>query len=127
MDRFAFCKELLGDCSGVGVEIGTCWGGFADFLAKNTNLSILYCVDPYRKFPVDLYCDALNLETQEALDYKFEYVLQRLSETGKVCMIRDTSYEAKDRIPDELDFVYIDGNHHYNEVLKDLVCWWCVS
>ena len=35
-------------------------------------------------------------------------------------LIRKKSEDAVDDIPNELDFVYIDGNHHYDYVKKDV-------
>lgn len=124
-DRKAFIKHLVRDLSGVFVELGTCWGGLAEFLLLETPCQFLYCVDPYKVFPKDQYYDALNFTNQEFLDQKYEAVRQRLMRVGKpVRMLRQTSYEASKMMINEISFVYIDGNHHYNEVLKDLVRWW---
>lgn len=124
-DRKAFIKQLVSDLSGVYVELGTCWGGLAEFLLLETPCQFLYCVDPYKVFPKDQYYDALNFTNQEFLDQKYEAVRQRLIRLGKpVRMLRQTSYEASKMMVNEISFVYIDGNHHYNEVLKDLVRWW---
>jgi cephalosporin hydroxylase len=124
-DRKAFIKQLVCDLSGVYVELGTCWGGLAEFLLLETPCQFLYCVDPYKVFPKDQYYDALNFTNQEFLDQKYEAVHQRLIRLGKpVRMLRQTSYEASKMMINEISFVYIDGNHHYNEVLKDLVRWW---
>ena len=39
-------------------------------------------------------------------------------------MVRSTSYEAAQKMPDNLSFVYIDANHHNKDVIRDLVLWW---
>lgn len=125
--REPFFKNLLKDVSGTYVEVGTCWGGFAEFLLLNTAVSCLICVDPYKVFPNEIYCDTLNFQAQTALDTKFDIVAKRLIGNvlhKPVIMARLTSYEASKQIKDGLSFVYIDGNHHHREVLKDLVCWW---
>ena len=127
MDRETLYPSLLRDISGNYVEIGTCWGGFAELLLEKTACSKLYCIDPYRIFPDHLYFDALNKTTQEQLNHKFNIVSQRLrlNKLGKpVEMVRLTSYEAAKLVPDDLSFIYIDGNHHHREVLKDLIAWW---
>ena len=116
---FGFLKDL----SGVFVEIGTCWGGFAEWLKQNSSATAIITVDPYRKFK-DGYEDALNDMTQEQMDQKFHIVAQRLLPQG-IIMVRETSYRASGAIPDcSLSFCYIDGNHSYDAVLKDLVRWW---
>lgn len=128
MSRQDFFRHLLKDISGVYVEVGTCWGGFADFLLTSCPLTVLACVDPYQVFPNDVYNDTLNFQSQENLDAKYLVVKQRLEQHPSrkpVHMMRMTSYQASHRIKDNcLSFVYIDGNHCYNEVLKDLVLWW---
>ena len=128
MERREFLKGLLRDISGVYVEVGTCWGGFAEWLLMNTGVSHLVCVDPYKLFPQDLYCDTLNFQAQPALDAKYERVKERLSKNPAkkpVSIARTTSWKASQMILDNtLSFVYIDGNHHHREVLTDLVCWW---
>ena len=127
MKREEFFKELLKDVSGTYVEIGTCWGGFAEFLLLNTACTSLICIDPYRVFSIDVYYDSLNFQPQHKLDEKFLMVLKRLvnnSANKPVTMMRLTSYEAAKQVYNNLAFVYIDGNHHHKEVLKDLTVWW---
>jgi cephalosporin hydroxylase len=128
MTRQEFFKNLLKDVSGAYVEVGTCWGGFADFLLSECPLERLFCVDPYKVFPSDVYQDTLNNQSQQDLDKKYLIVEKRLKEHPRqkpVQMLRLTSYAAAHLIRDQtMSFVYIDGNHAYNEVLKDLICWW---
>ena len=128
MNRQDFFRNLLKDISGVYVEVGTCWGGFADFLLSSCPVTTLYCVDPYKVFPADVYKDTLNFQPQQNLDQKYLIVENRLTthpSKKPVKMLRMTSYIAAHLIKDNtLSFVYIDGNHAYNEVLKDLVLWW---
>lgn len=131
INRCDLYKNLLKDVSGVGVEVGTCWGGFAEFLAVNTPLTQLYCVDPYKVYPKDVYNDALNTMTQEQCDDKYKRVQHHLStkpyltSACKISMLRCESEGASFMFEDNsLDFVYIDANHHFSEVLKDLCFWW---
>ena len=125
MDRLDLYRTLLKGIRGTGVEIGTCWGGFAEFLAKETSLDKICCVDPYKVYPKEVYNDALNTMTQSQCDEKYKQVEARLSKLGKVRMLRMESEEASLGFQDNsLMFVYIDGNHHFSEVLKDLCFWW---
>lgn len=127
MEREDLYPSLLRDISGTYVEIGTCWGGFAELLLEKTACSKLYCIDPYKLFPKDTYVDALNFTTQDHLDKKYDLVARRLKLNKKkkpVEVLRTTSYEASKVLENDLSFIYIDGNHHHKEVLKDLVMWW---
>lgn len=127
MKREDFFFGLLRDVSGTYVEIGSCWGGFAEFLLNNTGLTKLICVDPYKVFPMTVYNDTLNDQSQKDLDKKFLTVQQRLKNNAAkkpVEMKRLTSYDAHFTVEDNLSFVYIDGNHSHPQVLRDLVSWW---
>ncbi len=104
--------------NGVFVEIGTHHGNFAYEILKVRNDSILYCIDPYCSY--NDYKDAINNEIGDNL---FEKTKSRLiSEFGesRVKFIRKYSDEAIHDIPDNIDFLYIDGNHQYKYVKKDL-------
>jgi predicted O-methyltransferase YrrM len=123
MGRHETFKALLQDHPGIYVEIGTCWGGFTEWLKENTPATKIITIDPYRKWSSG-YEDALNEMTQEEMNKKFLMVAHRLSPLG-VAMIRQTSYKAADIFPDNsITFCYIDGNHSYSAVLSDLVRWW---
>jgi len=43
---------------------------------------------------------------------------------NKVKIIRADNREAAKNIPDNLDMVYIDANHAYEEIKKDLEAWY---
>lgn len=127
--REEFYKNLLKDCSGIYFEIGTCFGGFTEFLRLHTPATQITTIDPYRKFTREEYCDALNDMTQEQMDKKHEMVAARLLNfkpgLPTIYMWRMTSYKAAGLVPDNFAaFVYLDGNHHYNAVLCDLIRWW---
>ena len=125
MDRRHLFKDLLTGIRGSAVEVGTCWGHFAEFLAEHTTLDKIYCIDPYKVYSNEIYCDALNRTTQQHLDEKFIKVKEKLSKIDKIEMRRLNSEKASFAFTDEtLMFVYIDANHQFSEVLKDLCFWW---
>ena len=126
-DRYTLFKELCKDLSGIYVEVGTCWGHFADHLLKSTPCSKLYCVDPYKKFDTLEYIDSLNTMTQEEMDIKYLAVQANLKIgfQDRSIMLRNISTEAAKLFDDNsLDFVYIDGNHMYEYVMDDLKAWY---
>lgn len=88
----------------VGVEIGVDHADTTIYLLKEcSSLSHLYAVDPYFK-----------------RDFRYEVVKGQLDSYPNCTLIRKTSYEAACEIPDDLDFVFIDGDHSYLAVLSDL-------
>jgi hypothetical protein len=127
MERKELYFTICSDLSGAYVEVGTCWGGFAEFLAEFTPCSKLFCVDPYKKFDALEYVDGLNTMTQEQMDEKYMSVSERLQRKygEKITMIRKCSTDVAEMFEDNtLDFVYIDGNHMYTAVLDDLTAWY---
>lgn len=118
MNRYEYVQNIIQKIdNGVFVEIGTHTGDFADHILGNSLNSILYCVDPYTSY--DTYDDAINNTTG---DNQYQSTYNRLySKYGdRVKFIRKFSEEAVNEIPDQIDFLYIDGNHRYTYVYKDL-------
>ena len=100
----------------VGAEIGVQAGRNAYVLfQKNPNLK-LFCVDPW--VPWDG-----GRPTQHKQNMFFYQAKRRL--TGcNVVFIRKTSMEALSEISDgSLDFVYIDGQHDFDNVMMDIIEW----
>ena len=101
----------------IGVEIGSDYGWTTEYLLDTVeNLQIL-CVDPYLGY-VDwngTVCTNFDRERvmREAMDR-----VSRFGDRSK--LLRLLSDDAAGYIPDNsLDFVFIDGLHTYDQVLKD--------
>lgn len=116
--------ELLNYLSltGEGVEIGVQEGFYSHKILSNSNLKTLYSVDVWNWLPDNEVGDTL----QEQHDYRYLKTIMRLMEFGtrSVCLKR-TSEQAVNFFKDNsLDFVYIDANHDYEGVRKDIEIWW---
>ncbi len=111
---------------GVFVEIGTLHGGFSYHLLAETSCKKLYCIDPYKHFDSEEYKDNLNSFTQQQFDEEYEKVQRLFEKFGdRVEFLRLTSSEAVALFEDNsLDFVYIDGNHDFKYVDKDIQNWY---
>jgi len=105
----------------IGVEIGVLRGYNAKNLLKNLEIKKLYLIDPY----VEYYEYENQKHRFEPLTYKKEkkYAHNLLKPyADKIIWIEKLSEKSLNDIPihPALDFVYIDGNHTYEFVKKDL-------
>jgi hypothetical protein len=117
-DRFDTARHITNSITnGIFVEIGTHEGFFSDRLMEANPTATLYCIDPYVKY--EEYKDGINFITGDEL---FNKTVQELkSKYGdRVIFIREFSSNAINLIPDNIDFLYIDGNHTYKYVYDDL-------
>jgi hypothetical protein len=105
--------------NGKGVEIGVFKGEFSKHILDNWD-GKLYLIDPWRG--IEDYIDASNHHNHPSA-----YVDTMNSISGyedRAIMIRCLSSQAIELFENEsLDFVYIDGNHAYDYVKKDIELW----
>lgn len=120
-------NELVGlfqqhHLTGKAVEVGTFEGDYAHQILK-TWTGKLYLVDVWCKLNDDEYQDVLN-----SCDPVVTYTncFNNIKGHERRChMLRCFSEDALDLFDDEsLDFVYIDANHKYEFVKKDLEMWY---
>jgi hypothetical protein len=114
----------------VGVEVGVCRGeNIKQLIEACPNIRMLYGIDPWKTYdraPAGKQRrDWVPQSECEAWRERAHELLKANIEDGTVKLIRMRSVEAVDKFPDlSLDFVFIDGNHAYAEVVKDLAAWW---
>jgi predicted O-methyltransferase YrrM len=101
-----------------GIEIGVSGGsGTVGMLYRLPNLTV-YCIDPWRHFEGYPYEASL---AQEVHDVGYEQALNKLKPfRDRVVVFRETSDEAINHMPEQVDFVHIDGHHEYEQVLRDI-------
>jgi hypothetical protein len=107
----------------VCAEIGVWKGEFSKRILDVTKPSKLHLIDPWAfqpDFPYRWY-GGTRAGSQEEMDVVFEGVRERFSGCIEVKFHRDYSDKAASEFPDEyFDWIYIDGNHDYEFVKKDL-------
>lgn len=102
----------------VGAEIGTEGGKYAEEICRGVPGVKLHCVDPYLAY--SRYKDHVS---QARLDGFYFAARERLSQFD-AHFIRAASLDAvKQFAPGSLDFVFIDGNHHFDYVVQDIIAW----
>ena len=94
----------------LALEIGSYMGVSAVAIAKKlAPEGNLYCVDPYvpKGNKINPCLKIFNRE------------IRRNRVTNKVTLIQGYSFEVKNEIPPQLDFIFIDGDHTYQGIQKD--------
>lgn len=105
--RYEFGKLCeLHKKTGLVAEIGVQYGVFSAKIAENYTGKVL-CIDLWGD--ESIYAEAKKL----------------LADKEKFKLYRGDSLTIAEFIPDgALDAAYIDGNHHYKEVLADIEAWY---
>lgn len=107
--------------TGTGVEIGTFKGEFAKNLLS-TWTGKLYMIDPWRELG-DEYMDDFNHKNHTTVYQETINSISGFEDRG--FMLRGLSSQLVDFFADDsLDFVYIDGNHAYEDVKEDIELWY---
>lgn len=110
-----FLKTYFHNESLFGVEIGVAEAKNAVNMLETLNIQTLWLVDPYT--PYVSYDQKLMTHHTNS----FQVAEKQLSKfKDKICFIKKTSTDALPYIPDGLDFVYIDGDHTFDAVKKDI-------
>ncbi len=103
----------------IGAEIGVWKGDFiCHLLEVEPRIKRMYAVDPY--FPLFLPRTENN---RKNWNRNFEGVARKLATVGDIVMMRGRSEEVSDQVPSGLDFITIDGEHSYREVIQDLTLY----
>lgn len=112
----------------VGAEIGVHEGSFSTMLLERVAPKKIYLIDPWQYYESDEYSAADyggRADGQALMDARYDKVLgifSRQIEDGVIEVKRMTSVDALKVFPENfLDWVYIDGNHTYEFVIKDLL------
>jgi len=114
--------------SSVGVEIGVNDGDFSERIIEFVRPKKLHLIDPWKFENDEIYRDApygkFKVEGQNMMDVKYENVRKKFkveTEDGSVMIHRGTSESVLTTFDDSyFDWAYIDGNHMYEFVKKDL-------
>jgi hypothetical protein len=113
----------------VGAEIGIWKGRLSEKLLKCRSELILYMVDRWSPpNPDDSYASSgseISQKSQKDFDQARAEALQLTAFASyRRIVLQTESKIAASMITEELDFVFIDGDHSYAGVMADLQAWW---
>jgi hypothetical protein len=104
-----------------GVEIGCFKGEYSKHIVSNW-LGKLYMIDPWRPLGED-YQDISNHKNH--IDAYSKSMDSIVGFEDRALMLRGLSTDFVEIFEDNsLDFIYIDGNHAYDYVKKDIEIWY---
>ena len=126
-DDRGFLLEMLPKHS-VGAEIGVHLGDFSAQLLATVQPKTLHLIDPWAHLTSTVYATAwyggAAKRGQQEMDERHAAVCSRFDaqiRVGQVQVHRGFSTDILEQFADgHLDWVYIDGNHLYEYVIKDL-------
>lgn len=105
-------------------EIGVQAGLFAEEILLYTQPEHLYLIDCWAYQNPTEYHDEANMNNNEQ-EKLFQSVKQKFRNNPRVTVIRAFSPEAAELFKDNFfDWIYIDANHAYEGVKKDLEGWY---
>jgi len=106
------------------IEIGTYEGYNARSILKELNIFKFYIVDPYKEY--EDYLDLEPHQNQKRLNKVFNYAKKLLEKYKYIIQwVKKLSDDAIDMFEDNsIDFIYIDGNHKYEYVKRDIENYW---
>ena len=112
-------------------EIGIGYGTHAKNILKNTKINKLILVDPTKEYPNDGFSDDIMRQVPEIEGNNFNELYDLIKEELSPWKETYTWFRKEslsitnDEVKDEsLDCIFIDGDHSYNAVIKDLIFWW---
>lgn len=112
-------KEMYGNKELIGVEIGTYQGENAEYILDSLNIKKLYLIDPYSIY--DEYKKEYNTWCGKDMEKTKSKAMRLLNVyNDKIVWLIKSSKDAVKEVPNELDFVYIDGNHEASYALEDM-------
>lgn len=107
----------------VGAEIGVWKADFSKEIVRNKKIDKLYLIDPWQtdSSTNDRWYSE-NIISQTGMDEIYKSVVNFFKTYNNVVIIRSDADFAMNSFQDDyLDWVYIDGNHSYEFVKKDLI------
>ncbi len=119
-EAIKFAKNYFKNKKIIAVEIGVFRGQNSEDIIRNLNISKIYLIDPYLKY--DGYKNAVYSNFVASAEAEARKRLNKFSK--KISWIKNYSENAIGMVQKNIDFIYIDANHEYKYIKKDLELYW---
>lgn len=114
--RNILSKVKMGE---IYVEVGVWKGNFTEDILEVCRPRRVYLIDPWRSVPS--YNDAWYSCLQQDMDTIYNSVVERFVDRKEVRILREDSFSAARHLANEsADFIYIDGDHNFEQVVEDI-------
>jgi hypothetical protein len=120
-----FSQVIINNNFKTCVEVGIGYGFHAKEILERTSVEKIYLIDPMCYYPNDLFAD--DVLRYGGFDKLVKNIKTHLREhEDKYTWYRCPSLSVtNEQISDEsVDAIFIDGDHSYEAVSKDLPFWW---
>jgi predicted O-methyltransferase YrrM len=115
-NRIELAKYFAGLGFKKGVEVGACFGYYSEILCKN--------IPDLQLVAVDNWNNSRNSSREKKAGISGEEATKAKLAPYNAAVIKKNSVDAALDVPDKsLDFVFIDADHKYGSVKKDLEAW----
>ena len=109
--------------NGKGVEIGVLRGDYSKMILERWHNGTMYLIDTWRH--ISSYIDMNGQDDKYHYDCMVKVCENIKPWQHRAHMIRMDSVTSADIFPDEyFDFIYIDADHAYDAIVRDLKAWW---
>jgi len=123
-------NNLRGTRHMCGVEVGVHRGALSKQLLESFPDLILAMVDPWKSYEKDdpyfISGDSCAMQTRAQQVDNYKAACEATEEMkDRRLILKLTSEAAFNRIPwKKIDFVFLDGDHTFDAVAKDIASWW---
>lgn len=123
--RTLYAFACMSQDYGAIVEIGSAFGYSSNVLAYATPKTV-YCIDPWTNEAYHGIQQILkdiewsNLNSERGGDQVYEQFLKNTKGVENICHIRGTRDDYSKFQQEKIGMVFVDGDHHYEEVVKDM-------
>ncbi len=105
------------------VEVGVYLGENAAHVIDNLQIEKTWLIDTWGENGF-FVSEMVTLEDGNRIYKEVQELFKPEISQGKVEILRMDNREAAAQLPNDLDLVYIDANHAYEEVKKDMEAWY---